>query len=138
MLALALVLDGKSREEAAEVGGMDRQTLRDWVHRYNSEGLSGLMNRRHSGAKSRLSPEQLAELASLVEAGPDPVQHKVVRWRRVDLKPEIAARFGVEFHERSVGKILRRLGFRRMSARPQHPKSKPETQETFKKTSTHG
>lgn len=135
MLALALVLDGKSREEAAELSGMDRQTLRDWVHRYNAEGLCGLTNRSSPGAKSRLTEEQLAELAALVEAGPDPVRDKVVRWRRADLKGVIAARFGVDLHERSVGKILKRLAFRRMSVRPKHPKSKPEAQETFKKTS---
>lgn len=138
MLALALVLDGKSRQEAAELNGMDRQTLRDWVHRYNIEGLSGLTNHTSPGAKPRLSAEQLAELAALVEAGPDPAQHKVVRWRRVDLQAEIATRFGVTLHERSVGKILRRLSFRRLSVRPQHPKSKPEDQETFKKTSPIG
>jgi transposase len=138
MLALALVFDGKSRQEAAELGGMDRQTLRDWVHRYNAEGLCGLTNRTSPGAKPALSKAQLKELAALVEAGPDPARDKVVRWRRVDLTAEIASRFGVTLHERSVGKILRRLGFRRMSVRPQHPKSKPETQEAFKKTSPTG
>ena len=77
MLALAQVMDGASRGEAARLAGMDRQTLRDWVHRYNSEGLPGLRDRPHPGPSRRLTPEQLAELAVIVEAGPNPDVHKV-------------------------------------------------------------
>ena len=72
---------------------MDRQTLRDWVHRYNAEGLAGLRSRQPMGPRSRLTTEQQAELAALVEAGPDPEQHGVVRWRRVDLRDELERRF---------------------------------------------
>jgi transposase len=133
MLALALVLEGHSREEAARHTGMDRQTLRDWVHRYNAQGLAGLCNRRHVGPKPRLTPEQMGELETVVEQGPDPARDGVVRWRRVDLKALIKARFDVDLHERSVGKVLRRLGFVRLSVRPQHPKSQPEAQDAFKK-----
>ena len=111
MLALALVLEGSSREEAARAAGMDRQTLRDWVHRYNAEGLAGLRDRPRSGRRPRLTPEQEAELATAVERGPDPDRDGVVRWRRVDLQALIEARFAVRLHERSVGKVLRRLGF---------------------------
>ena len=135
MLALALVLEGHSREEAARHAGMDRQTLRDWVHRYNAEGLAGLRNRRHPGPKPRLTPEQLAELDKIVEQGPDPAQDGVVRWRRVDLQALIKTRFDVDLHERSVGKVLHRLGFTRLSVRPKHPASDPEAQERFKKAS---
>lgn len=135
MLALALVLEGGSRTEAARSAGMDRQTLRDWVHRYNEEGLPGLLNRRSPGPSSRLSEEQLVELAALVKAGPNLEEHKVIRWRRVDLQKLIAERFNVQLHERSVGKILKKLNFRKMTVRPQHPKSDPEAQEEFKKTS---
>src|SRR3954469_13269222 len=110
MLALALVLEGASREEAARAAGMDRQTLRDWVHRYNAEGLAGLRDRRRPGPRPRLTPEQEAALEGAVERGPDPDRDGVVRWRRVDLKALIEARFGVRLHERSVGKVLRRLG----------------------------
>jgi transposase len=88
----------------------------------------------HPGPSSRLSAEQLADLAALVEAGPTLDEHKVIRWRRVDLKEVIAHRFKVELHERSVGKILIKLNFRKMTVRPQHPKSNPEAQEAFKKT----
>src|SRR3982751_6599076 len=114
MLALALVLEGSSREEAARAPGMDRQTLRDWVHRYNAEGLAGLRDRPRSGRKPRLTAEQEAELVTAVERGPDPDRDGVVRWRRVDLRALIEARFAVRLHERTVGKVLRRLGLARL------------------------
>ena len=135
MLALALVLEGSSREEAARAAGMDRQTLRDWVHRYNAEGLAGLRDRPRSGRKPRLTPEQEAELATAVERGPGPDRDGVVRWRRIDLQALIEARFAVRLHERSVGKVLRRLGFTRLSVRPEHPKADEAAQEAFKKAS---
>lgn len=137
MLALALVLDGVDRTRAAESCGMDRQTLRDWVHRYNAEGLAGLSDRRKGVRAPRLSPGQIADLVAWVEAGPDPEKDGVVRWRRQDLQGRIAAAFGVELHERTVGKYLAKLGYRRLSVRPQHPKSDPEAQAAFKKTSPH-
>jgi transposase len=135
MLALALVLEGVDRKTAAETCGMDRQTLRDWVHRYNADGLSGLTNRSYAGPPRRLSADALAELARLVETGPDPETDGVVRWRRVDLQRVIEERFGVAMHERTVGKQLKALGFVKLTARAQHPKSDPEVQEAFKKTS---
>src|SRR5690349_10468969 len=133
MLALALVLDGRSRTEAAALCGMDRQTLRDWVHRYEAEGLSGLYDRRHTGRPPGLDPEQEAELARIVEAGPELETHGVVRWRRVDLQKVIAERFGVSLHERSVGRLLRKLRFRRLSPRPAHPNADETAQEDFKR-----
>ncbi len=137
MLAIALVLEGKSRAEAAESCGMGRQTLRDWVHRYNAEGLPRLLDRGGAvGAKPRLTPEQEAEVDAWVESGPDPALHGgLVRWRRVDLRDLIASEFGVTLHERSVGKLLRRLDFRQVSVRPQHPESDPGAQEACRKTS---
>ena len=135
MLAIALVLDGVDRETASQTCGMDRQTLRDWVHRYNAEGIAGLENRKVPHRPRRLVPEQMAALAAWVEAGPDPARDGVVRWRRRDLQARIASEFGVELHERSVGKQQVALGFRRMSVRPQHPKSDPQAQAAFKKTS---
>ncbi len=135
ILAIAMVLDGFSREEAARLCGMDRQSLCDWVHRYNKEGLDGLVDRTRSGRPASLSWAQQGRLASWVEEGADLARDGVVRFRRVDLRDRIAAEFGVTLHERSVGKLLRRLCFRRLSVRPQHPQSGPEAQETFKKTS---
>lgn len=135
MLAIALVLEGADRKSAAESCGMDRQTLRDWVHRYNAAGLAGLANRVGGGRKPRLSPEQKAELAVWIEAGPDPETDGVVRWRCADLRRRIEAEFGVVLHERSVGKQLAALGYRRLSVRPQHPRADPAAQAAFKKTS---
>ena len=133
MLALALVLEGRAREEAARLCGMDRQTLRDWVHRFNAEGLSGLFDRPSPGRPRRLSPDQEATFSAWVEAGPDFDQDGIVRWRRTDLKDKIEQAFGLSLHERSVGKLLRRLSFRRLSVRPQHPQSDIQAQEDFKK-----
>src|SRR5271157_2131197 len=117
LLAVASVLDGVLRSDAARNAGMDRQTLRDWVHRYNAEGVDGLLDRPRSGRKPLLSDDQLAELDMVVETQPDPVADGVVRWRCVDLKVMIAKRFGVEISERSVGRILNERGFRKLSAR---------------------
>jgi transposase len=135
LLALAAVRDGKDRSEAARIGGMDRQTLRDWVHRFNAGGPEGLFDHWTDGPKPRLSTEQLAEFAKIVEAAPDCEQDSVVRWRRVDLQRVIKERFGVDFHERYVGTILKKLGFSHISARPRHPAQNAEIVEAFKKTS---
>jgi transposase len=135
MLALALVMEGASRAEAARLCGMDRQTLRDWAHRYNAGGLAGLSDRPQPGPKPRLSAEQEAEVAGWVEAGPDPAADGVVRWRRADLRDRIAGRFGVALHERSVGKLLARLRFRRLSPRPRHPGHDAAAQASFGATS---
>jgi transposase len=135
MLSLAAVLDGMSRTEAARIGGMDRQTLRDWVHRFNERGLDGLKDAWSKGNPSRLSPDQQVELARLVETGPDRAVHGVVRWRRIDLQRLIAERFGVIYHERTVGKLLKQVGFSHISARPRHPAQDGETVAAFKKTS---
>src|SRR5690349_15885364 len=131
MLALALVPEGGSREAAARATGMDRQSLRDWVHRYNAEGLAGLRDRRRPGRRPRLTPAQEAELVAVVEQGPDPDRDGVVRWRRVDLQALIEARFAVRLHERTVGKVLRRLGCSRVPVRPRHPKADEAAQAGF-------
>ena len=135
LLSLAAVLDGMSRTEAARIGGMDRQTLRDWVHRFNERGPEGLKDTWSKGNPSRLSPDQQAELAQLVETGPDRALHGVVRWRRIDLKRLIAERFGVGYHERTVGKILHQLGFSHVSARPRYPAQDARIMAEFKKIS---
>ena len=122
-LALALVLEGASRTEAARAGGMDRQTLRDWVIRYNEAGMEGLVDLPRSGRPPPLNGAQMAELDRLVEAGPDVAVHGVVRWRCVDLQAEIKARFAVELSERQVGRLLNQLNFTRLSVRPRHPQA---------------
>jgi transposase len=133
MLAIALLLEGWWREAAAEACAMDRQTRRDWVHRYNASGLEGLYNRpRRNGPPPRLSEEQQAKVAEWVEKGADLERDGVVRWRCVDLQKRIREEFAVALHERSVGKLLRKLSFRRISVRPQHPQSAPDQQAVFK------
>ena len=135
LLSLATVRDGKDRAEAAQIGGMDRQTLRDWVHRFNASGPEGLLDNWTEGPKPRLSAEQLIALASMVGAGPDREKDGVVRWRRVDLQRVIKERFGVDFHERYVGTLLKKLGFSHISARPRHPAQDARIVEAYKKTS---
>lgn len=135
LLAIALILDGRSRTEAAETCGMQRQTLRDWVHRYNESGVEGLKSRTAPGPKPLLTDAQRAELKDLVIAGPDPATHKVVRWRCLDLRDEVRRRFEVSVDERTIGKWLRQLGLTRLQPRPFHPQRDAAAQETFKKTS---
>jgi transposase len=136
MLAIALVLEGASRADAARLCGMDRQTLRDWVQRYNAAGIAGLSDRREGrGRRPSLTPEQAAEVAALVRAGPTLAEHGVVRWRRADLARVIERRFGVRLDVRTVGRLLRRLGFKRLAVRPRHPRADPQAQEAHKKTS---
>jgi transposase len=133
MLAIALALEGCTRAEAAETCAMDRQTLRDWVHRYNASGLDGLSDQpRRNGPLPRRSAEQQAEVAAWVDEGADLERDGVVRWRRVDLRQRIRQSFDVGLHERTVGKLLHKLSFRRLSVRPQHPKSDPEAQASFR------
>jgi transposase len=135
VLAIAMVLEGRSRTEAAELNGMDRQTLRDWVHRYNALGLAGLKSRRAPGRAPSLTSLQRAELLELVIAGPDPDVHGVVRWRCVDLRAEVSRRFGVEVHENTIGRWLHELELTRLQPRPVHPQKNVEAEEAFKKTS---
>jgi transposase len=135
LLAIAAICDGMDREEAARIGGMDRQTLRDWVHRFNEHGPDGLINIKPTGRPSRLSVEQKEELRRLVEAGPDPQKDGVVRWRCVDLKRVLGERFGVDLSAVRLGRVLKELGFSHISARPQHPAQDPRAIAAFKKTS---
>ncbi len=135
LLALALVLDGHPRLMAAQAGGMNRQTLRDWVHRYNEHGVEGLRDTRNKGRAPALSADQMQTLKELVLAGPDLAKDGVVRWRCVDLRTQIKTRFDVELHERTVGKLLCKLRMTRLQPRPYHPKSDLAAQEAYKKTS---
>ena len=135
MLALALVVEGSSRADAARAGGMDRQTLRDWVHRYNADGLAGLSDRHGGGTPCLLSREQEQEVAQWVSEGPDLARDGVTRWRRSDLARTIEARFGVVMAERSISDVLHRLGFRRLAPRPRHPGHDATAQASFRSSS---
>ena len=131
--ALAAVADGRNRAAAAAIGGMDRQTLRDWVHRFNAEGPDGLLDRWKSGGASKLTAEQKAELAAVVEKGPDPEAMGLGGWRRADLKAVIEDVFGVVYHERSVARLLHELGLAHLSARPRRIAEKADVLEGFTK-----
>ena len=135
LLALAAVYAGMSRADAAQVGGMDRQTLRDWAHRFNAEGPEALRDRLRAGRPRQLTEAQMAELAEIVETGPDPATDGVIRWRRIDLKRVIEARFGVVYSERTISDLLARLSFSYISGRPRHPRQDQRVLEGFKKTS---
>ena len=135
LLGIAAIYDGLSRTEAARIGGMDRQTLCDWVHRFNAAGPSGLRHRLGAGRPSLLNAKQKLELGEIVEAGPDRATDGVVRWRRIDLVEVIEERFGVICSERVISDFLAELGFSHMSVRPQHPKQDERGIEAFKKTS---
>ena len=133
LLALALILEGRSRTEAAQMNGMDRQTLRDWVHRYNADGVPGLTSRVGAGPLPLLNEAQMAELRELVVNGPDPAVDNVVRWRCIDLREKIARQFSVSVHKRTVAKWLCGMDLTRLQPRPSHPKKDAAAQEIFKK-----
>ncbi len=136
LLALALVVEGSSRVDAASATGMDRQTLRDWVHRYNESGVPGLSNQPHGGGPAaKLSLAEKERLAEWVRQGPNPEEDGVVRWRLSDLKRRVLDRFFVILDERSIGRMLKAMNFSHISVRPRHPKANGEAQEAHKKTS---
>ena len=135
LLAIALLLEGHSRTAAASMNAMTRQTLRDWVHRYNDEGVAGLRSRTGPGRTPALTDAQMAELKEVVIKGPDPERHNVMRWRCFDLREEIAIRWSVTVCEQTIGRWLRQLRLTRLQPRPFHPQKDPEAEMTFKKTS---
>jgi transposase len=133
LLALAMVLEGAPRADAAACNGMDRQTLRDWVHRYNEGGVDALKSRENPGRTPYLTEAQMAELRQLVVDGPDLATDKVVRWRITEIQGAVKRRFSIEVHPSTVGKWLRQLRLTRLQPRPVHPKKDPEAETTFKK-----
>ena len=134
LLALAAIYDGSSRTAAARIGGVGLQIVRDWVVRFNTEGPAGLVDRKAPGREPSLTAEQKAALARVVEAGPKPYLDGVVRWRLVDLVAWLHDEFGVSVSDRTVGRTLKRLGFRVLTARPQAHGQDPDAIEAFKKT----
>jgi transposase len=135
LLAIAAVLDGSSREEAAKIGGMDRQTLRDWVIRFNQQGPDGLINIPSPGVPPKLAEEHRAFLVRLVEEGPIPAVHGVVRWRACDLIMQLHEEFGLSVSDDTIYRALKDLGFSHVSARPKAYKQDADVIDGFKKTS---
>ena len=134
MFAIANVLDGINRHDAARHAGMQRQSLRDWVWRFNAEGVAGLQDRPRKGRPRRMHEDIEKALCARVDAGPDAKTDKLVRWRRVDLQDWLKTEHAMNYHERSIGKILKRLGYSHVSVRPVHPENDPVLLEAFKKT----
>ena len=134
ILAIASALDGMSREDAARSAGMDRQTLRDWVIRYNEHSLDGLVDRPRDGRPPKLDVEEKAELYRIVLAGPDPETSGLSAFTRDDLAAICKQRFGKSLHATSMGRILRELGLSRQKARPSHPQKDLAAQAAFKKS----
>src|SRR5215470_5715835 len=134
LLAIAAVLDGALRTDAATIGGMDRQTLRDWVIRFNDQGPDGLINIPSPGVPPKLDAAHRAFLARIVEEGPIPAVHGVVRWRACDLIMQLHEEFGISVSDDTIYRVLKDLGFSHVSARPKAYKQDLEALETFKKT----
>ena len=136
LLALAGIYDGGRRTDAARIGGVGLQIIRDWVLRFNARGPDGLINIKHPGPRPKLSDEQRSALAQVVETGPIPAIHGVVRWRRCDLAQWLWDAFGVSVEESTVGRELKALGFAKLSARPRHHAQNEFAADAFKKAST--
>jgi len=135
LLALAAIYDGGSRGDAARIGGVGLQIVRDWVVRFNAAGPDGLIDRKAPGVSPKLNDEQRRALDALVEQGPIPAVHGVVRWRLADLVQWVWEEFRIAISPQTLSRELRRLGYRKLSARPRHHGQDPDTLEAFKKTS---
>jgi len=133
LIALANALDGMDRATAARLAGMDRQTLRDWVHRYNAEGIAGLSNRPLPGRPPKLTEGQMASLKAIVLRGPNPVADRVRRWRVIDLCRVVEERWGVVYSETGMLRLLWSLDLSHRKTRPVHPQADAKAQEAFKK-----
>jgi transposase len=135
LLALAAVYDGGSRGDAAAIGGVGLQTVRDWVLRFNAEGPAGLVTGKAPGNRPILGEDQRAALRRIVEEGPTPAVHGVVRWRIVDLIQWVWEEFRLSISKQTMSRELRAMGFRKLSARPRHHAKDEAAAAAFKKTS---
>ena len=135
LLAVAAIYDGALRSEAAKIGGVTLQVIRDWVLRFNLRGPDGLMTGKAPGQPSRLTPAHRAALVAMVESGPIPAIHGVVRWRIIDLCQWLFEEHQVTVSKQTLSRELRALGYRKLSARPRHHAQRAGAIELFKKAS---
>ncbi len=135
LLALAEIYDGGRRMDGARIGGVGLQIIRDWVLRFNAQGPGGLIDRKACGPLCKLDDSQRRGLAAIVESGPIPAVHGVVRWRLKDLAFWIYEEFRISLDESTVSRLLKGLGFVKISARPRHYAQNEAAMEDFKKTS---
>jgi transposase len=135
LLALAAIGDGATRTEAARIGGVTLQIVRDWVMKLNAHGPTGLIDRKAPGQPRLLDDTHRAALVAAVESGPIPAVHGVVRWRVIDLCQWLHDEFQVSVSEQTLSRELRELGYRKLSARPRHHAQAEGAIEAFKKIS---
>ncbi len=135
LLALAAIYDGGSRGVAARIGSVGLQTVRDWVLRFNAAGPGGLVDGKAPGQAPKLNDAQRQALARIVESGPIPAVHGVVRWRLIDLARWVWEAFGISIAKQTLSRELRAMGFRKLSARPRHHAQNEHAAEAFKKSS---
>jgi transposase len=134
LLALAVIYDGGARHEAAEMGDVGMQTVRDWVLRFNASGPGGLLDGKAPGPLPVLGPEHKRALAEVIEQGPIPASHGVVRWRIVDLIQWLFDEYGVSVSKQTLSRDLRAMGYRKLTARPRHHAQEADAIDVFKKT----
>ena len=135
LLSLAAIYDGATRTEAARIGDVTLQIVRDWVVKFNANGPDGLIDRKSPGQPSRLNDTHRAALAAMIESGPIPAIHGVVRWRAVDLCQWVFEEFRVIVAKQTLSRELRAMGYRKLSARPRHHAQAEGADEEYKKTS---
>ena len=135
LLALAEIYDGAPRGDAARIGGVGLQTVRDWVLRFNAKGLDGLKDGKAPGQTPKLNEAQRRALVAMVEAGPIPAIHGVVRWRLIDLAQWVYDEYAISVTKQVLSRELRGMNYRRLSARPRHHAQDAAAATSFKKTS---
>jgi putative transposase len=135
LLALAEIYEGASRTQAAKIGGVTLQIIRDWVVKFNACGPDGLIDKKAPGQPPLLNATHRAALAAIIESGPNPAIHGVVRWRIVDLRQWLYDEFQVSVSEQTLSRVLRAMNYRKLSARPRHHAQAETAIEDFKKVS---
>jgi transposase len=133
LLALAAVYDGATRTEAAKIGGVTLQIVRDWVMKFNAHGPDGLIDKKAPGQPSKLKDTHRTALAKMIDEGPIPAVHGVVRWRLIDLCQWVFEEFRVTVSVQTLSRELRTMGFCKLSARPRHHAQADGAIEDFKK-----
>src|SRR5262245_38127785 len=135
LLALAAIYEGATRSEAAKIGGVGLQIIRDWVLRFNARGPGGLLDGKAPGQPSKLNDAQRQAVARMIESGPIPAVHGVVSWRLIDLAQWIFEEFRITIAKQTLSRELRAMGYRKLSARPRHHAQADGAIENFKKAS---
>jgi transposase len=135
LLALAAIYDGAKRTDAAKIGGVGLQIIRDWVIRFNARGPDGLVDGKSPGHPSKLNDAQRQAIAGIIESGPIPAVHSVVRWRLIDLAQWVFEEFRITIAKQTLSRELRAMGYRKLSARPRHHAQAEGVVEDFKKVS---